>query len=85
MTTWKDFQVFLRNLRNTQHLSQEGTAAILGCSRIHINRLENGNRRPSKLLLYAIKREFILDIKQMELVDRFVTMIEYKCPELPEM
>lgn len=82
MTTWRDFQGLLRSLRNTEHLSQEGIAATLGCSRIHINQLENGARRPSKLLLYAIKREFILNIEQEQLIDNFATMIEYKCSEL---
>jgi transcriptional regulator with XRE-family HTH domain len=51
---WSDFGEFLRATRLRQGLTQQSLAAVLGCQRIHIWRLEHGKRRPSITLLRLV-------------------------------
>src|SRR5271165_3878226 len=54
--SWQEFPHFLRRIRTRQGLSQEKLAAILGCGREHIWRLEHGQRVPSRQLLFLLAR-----------------------------
>lgn len=65
------FPSFLRQLRLDLGCSQEVFAARLGCSRLHISRLENGRRHPDRLFLRAIAREFSLTNEQMQALQSF--------------
>lgn len=54
--TWEEFGLFLRRLRRRRGLSQERLAALLGCHRITVWRMEKGDERPSVLFLRGIER-----------------------------
>ena len=43
----------IRSARLRKELSQEKTAELVGCSRIHMNRLEKGQHRPDMEVLGA--------------------------------
>ena len=77
MVTWKNFQDLLREIRTTHRLSQEKCGNLMGCGRIHINRLENGIRKPSKFFLYRFEHNFSLDQRQKCLVTSFRLMIDH--------
>jgi DNA-binding XRE family transcriptional regulator len=57
MTEIRDFASCLRMARKQEHLSQEDLADRIGCSRIHLSRLENGHRFPSRILFSSLLRE----------------------------
>lgn len=44
----------VRRLRQEQGLSQDDLAARIGCSRVQINRVENGHRTPGADLLFGL-------------------------------
>ena len=44
----------LRKFRNARGLSQHELAAMLGISRSHIGRLENGEKQPSLAMLFRL-------------------------------
>ena len=46
-----EFGPFLHSIRIRTGLSQERLADLLGCTRIHLWRLEHGHRRPGKQFL----------------------------------
>ena len=51
----------IRNLREKHHLYQKDFAELLGVSRVYVNYLEKGVKRPSKtlrLLLDCVARQF---------------------------
>lgn len=54
--TWEDFGPWLGRLRRRRGLSQERLAALLGCHRITVWRMEKGEERPGILLLRGIER-----------------------------
>src|SRR5260370_36795020 len=54
--TWADFGPFLGRLRRRRGLSQERVAALLGCHRITVWRIERGETRPSILFLRSVER-----------------------------
>lgn len=76
METWEMFQRMLHILREAEHLSQEEFGARLGIGRVHVNRLENGKRKPSKLLLRCIEREFNLNAEQLTQLNEVASLIE---------
>lgn len=47
----------IRALRNDKGLTQEGLGLLVGAGKIHINRVESGERKASRELLQAIARE----------------------------
>ncbi len=53
---WNTFGAWLKSLREHESISQKGLADALGCHRIHIWRLENGKRRPSKIFLRSLEQ-----------------------------
>lgn len=82
MQNWSDFQKILREIRNFHGLSQGQLATLIRCSRIHINRLENGSRKPSKFLLILIGQNLNLTKEQQNKISGFITMREYNCNEI---
>jgi transcriptional regulator with XRE-family HTH domain len=76
--TRKDFGPFLRRLRTRQGLSQEKLAEIMGCNRIHIWRLEHGERHPSRVFLKSLSNlGLIRDAADQQLLRALEQVIEY--------
>jgi transcriptional regulator with XRE-family HTH domain len=79
---WKTFGVWLKSLRDGQNFSQKMLADALGCHRIHIWRLENGQRYPSRMLLHSLERIFTLSEQDKMVLKTFELMVEYKCDQV---
>lgn len=75
----KSFGIWLRTLRERENLSQQRLADTLGCNRIHVWRLENGQRNPSRMLLHALERILSLAAEDRETLIAFKQMMEYDC------
>lgn len=78
--TWQDFGDFLRRLRTRRGISQEKLAEQLKYGRIHIWRLEKGERRPSRRFL----RSLTLSLRpftptEQATLARFEQMADYYC------
>ena len=76
---WQHFGEFLRHIRTNQGISQQVLAHKLGCSRIHLWRLEHDLRHPSRMFLQALDMEAFLDAPETSLLGSFKKMDEYKC------
>ncbi len=77
--TRKDFGPFLRRLRTRQGLSQEKLAEMMGCSRIHIWRLEQGERYPSRVFLRLLGSQgLICNTADQQVLKAFEQVIEYR-------
>jgi len=77
----KSFGVWLKVLRERQNLSQQKLAEALGCNRIHVWRLENGQRYPSRILLHSLERIFPT-IEDKRILKAFEQMVEYDCDKI---
>jgi transcriptional regulator with XRE-family HTH domain len=77
----KSFGAWLKVLRERQNLSQQKLAEALGCNRIHVWRLENGRRYPSRILLHSLERIFPA-IEDKRILNAFAQMVEYDCDEI---
>jgi transcriptional regulator with XRE-family HTH domain len=73
--TWEDFGPFLCRLRRRRGLSQERLAALLGCHRLTVWRIEHGER-PSRLVLRAIGRVDALTAHEARVLAAFVALRE---------
>lgn len=77
----RSFGAWLRSLRESQNCSQQRLANALGCGRIHVWKLENGQRYPSRMLLHSLERVFILTSQDKQTLKAFEQMVEYRCDE----
>lgn len=78
----KSFGTWLKVLRERQNLSQQRLAEALGCNRIHVWRLENGRRYPSRILLHSLERLFPPTIEDKRIFNAFEQMVEYDCDKV---
>lgn len=46
----------IKQIRKELGLTQKQLAEKLGCSRVHISRVETGARKPSRILLTALRK-----------------------------
>jgi transcriptional regulator with XRE-family HTH domain len=79
---WKTFGPWLKSLRERHNLSQKRLADALGCHRIHIWRLENGQRYPSRMFLHSLELIFCLSKEDRVLLRTFEQMVEFKCDKV---
>lgn len=74
--SWNSFGEWLCETRIQMKLSQTALANLLGCSRIHIWRLEKGERHPSKIFLRSLAYYMQLvgfDISRIEEYELLIT------------
>lgn len=63
VVTWQDFSHYLRAIRNSRQLSQRGLADLIGCTSLHVYKLEHGRSHPSKPLLLVLRQSFFSSLK----------------------
>ena len=80
--TWRDFSTYLRQVRLQKGLTQEALALQLGCTALHVSRLEHGKRRPSKVMLRLLLDKYILEPDQVALICACEKMIDYGCEDI---
>lgn len=68
---WADFGHFLIEVRRRRGLSQERLAALLGCHRISVWRIEHGQRRASGLFLHCLGEALDLSAFESERLAKF--------------
>lgn len=69
--TWQEFGSFLRKLRQRRGISQEKLAAMLGCHRTYIWRLEHGRNHPSNIFLHNLKLTCAMSLAEIDLFAQF--------------
>lgn len=74
--SWDDFGPFLVSQRRRRGLSQDRLAAVLGCHRTTIWRVEKGKERPTLLFLRGIERVGTLAERELELLSMFCQLHE---------
>lgn len=79
VVTWQDFADYLRAIRESRRLSQRGLAEQIGCTALHIWKLEHGQRHPSKMMLVLLRRNFLLRSEDALVFTAFEKMVEYRC------
>lgn len=78
---WSDFGSYLAQLRLRRGLSQEGSAAQLGCHRTHIWRLEHGRNHPSRMFLRNLRATYQLTLSEDALLSGFEYLLLYRVEE----
>jgi|YelNatPaOPRAMG01_1025707.scaffolds.fasta_scaffold397901_2 transcriptional regulator with XRE-family HTH domain len=82
--TWQDFGGFLQGVRRQRGLSQATLAAVMEYDRIHIWRLEHGQRHPSRQFLHLLMDAITLTPAEMKQLAAFKQMLEYHCEVIEE-
>jgi transcriptional regulator with XRE-family HTH domain len=77
--TWQDFGGFLQGVRRQRGLSQATLAAVMEYDRIHIWRLEHGQRHPSRQFLHLLMDAITLTPAETQRLAAFRQMILYRC------
>jgi transcriptional regulator with XRE-family HTH domain len=80
--TWDDFPSYLRRIRQTKGCTQKWLADQVGCSQIHLWRLEHGMRKPSKMLLHSLGQNLPTCPEDRALLAAFETMVRYHCDSI---
>lgn len=80
--TWRDWPSVMRLVRTAKGLSQEQLANAIGCTRIHVWRLERGKRRPSRAFLHALIHTCTPERHEVQWIMAFEQLVEYRCEEL---
>ncbi|GEM_PF-1569045 len=77
--TWQDFGAFLQQVRRRRGVSQERLAELTDYHRIHIWRLEHGERHPSKQFLRLLADTLTLTPAETKQLAAFRQMILSHC------
>ncbi len=78
-TTWQNFGVFLQQVRRRRGVSQERLAELMDYRRIHIWRLEHGERHPSKQFLRLLAETITLTPAEAQQLAAFRQIILSHC------